>query len=145
MDLSELFTVKIVFEQSHLFFPRIVHWLLLLMVILIAVLQGLPYLREVRAGRKQLPFTTGHFDRPRFFGTIVLTIAYFLLMEIVGEMFPNTGLGFLLMSMPYMFLLSLLYLHQRDPYHLVLTAVNAVAAPLIAWYVLAKLFFITLP
>ena len=84
MDLSELFTVKIVFEQSHLFFPRIVHWLLLLMVILIAVLQGLPYLREVRAGRKQLPFTTGHFDRPRFFGTIVLTIAYFLLMEIVG-------------------------------------------------------------
>ena len=44
-----------------------------------------------------------------------------------------------------MFLLSLLYLHQRDPYHLVLTAVNTVAAPLIAWYVLAKLFFITLP
>ena len=145
MEFSEIFRVSIDFDQSHLFFPRIIHWLLLLMLVMIVVLQGVPYLREVRAGRKQLPFAGGEFDFLRFFGTLALTVAYFLLMERVGEFFPNTGLGFLLMSIPYMMLLSWLYLHQRDGRRLLLTAINAVIAPVVAWYVLAKLFFITLP
>ena len=145
MALSELFTVSIAFEQSHLFFPRIIHWLLLIMLVLILLVQGLPYLREVRAGNRSLPFTTGHFDRLRFFGTIVLTIVYFLAMQYVGEFYPNTGFGFLFMSIPYMFALSWLYLHQHDRRHLLLIAINAVVAPLVAWYVLAQLFAITLP
>lgn len=145
MGSSELFTVTVEFEQSHLFFPQIIHWLLLIFLLLIAVTQGVPYLREVRAGTKSLPFTSGHFDRLRFFGTIVLTIAYFLSMQYVGEFFPNTGFGFLLMSIPYMFALSWLYLHRHDRRHLVMTTVNALLAPIIAWYVLAQLFAITLP
>ena len=145
MDISRLFQVKIVFAQSHLFFPHIINWLLLIMLIVIFVIQGMPYLREVRAGRKQLPFSGGHFDYVRFFGTIVLTIAYFLLLDPVGEFFPNMGLGFLLMSIPYMMLLSLLYLYQRDRRHIILVVVNAVLAPTIAWYVLGQLFDITLP
>ena len=145
MDISNLFQVKIVFAQSHLFFPRIIHWLLLIMFVVIVLFQGIPYLREVRAGRKQLPFIGGHFDHLRFFGTIVLTIAYFLLLDPVGEFFPNMGLGFLLMSIPYMMLLSLLYLYQRDRRHVTLVVINAVLAPTIAWYVLGQLFDITLP
>ena len=145
MEFSELFQVSIDFDQSHLFFPRIVHWLLLIMFVLILAVQGVPYLRDVRAGRRSLPFTTGAFDSTRFFGTIALTIVYFLAMEYVGALFPNTGLGFLLMSIPYMFALSWLYLHQRDRKHLLYTGVNALLAPVVAWYVLAKLFNITLP
>jgi hypothetical protein len=145
MSIWDLFKVKIVFEQSHLFFPRIIHWLLLIMFLTIVVFQGIPYLREVRAGRKQLPFVGAPFDHLRFFGTIILTLAYFLLMPEVGDYFPNTGLGFLLMSIPYILALSLLYLHQRDPRHLLMAVLNAVVAPTIAWYVLARLFNITLP
>lgn len=145
MGISDIFTVSIVFEQSHLFFPRIIQWLLLIQLLLIAVFVGRPFLREVSAGTKSLPFTAGHFDRLRFFGTIVLTILYFVSMQYVGEFFPNTGLGFLIMSIPYMFLLSLLYLHHRDRRHLVVITINAVVAPVIAWYVLARLFAITLP
>lgn len=145
MAMSDLFTVSIVFEQSHLFFPRIIHWILLLMLVAIVLTQALPYVRGVRAGRRTLPFTAGHFDRWRFFGTLVLTTAYFLSMQYVGEFFPNTGFGFLLMSIPYMFALSWLYLHERSRRHLLYTAINALLSPVIAWYVLAKLFNITLP
>lgn len=145
MGESSIFSVSIVFEQSHLFFPRIIHWLLLIMLVLLVVVEGVPYVREVRAGRQSLPFTEGHFDQFRFFGTIVLTIAYFISMQHVGEFWPNTGFGFLFMSIPYMFILSWLYLHHRDRRHLQLTGINAIVAPVIAWYVLAQLFGITLP
>jgi len=145
MAISDLFKVSIVFEQSHLFFPRIIGWLLLIMFVMIVLFQGIPYLREVRRGTKVLPFTTGDFDSLRFFGTIVLTVVYFVSMDYVGDFFPNTGLGFLFMSVPYMFALSWLYLHHRDRRRLLLMSVNAILAPIIAWYVLAQLFGITLP
>ncbi|MEZ5536519.1 MAG: tripartite tricarboxylate transporter TctB family protein [Thiolinea sp.] len=143
--MSDLFQIQIVFEQSHLFFPRIIHWLLLIMFALVVLFQLRPYWQAVRAGEKSLPFAGAPFDAARFFGTLLLTIAYFLLMPWVGEQFPNTGLGFLLVSMPYMFLLSVLFLHHRDGRHLLFSLLNAVLAPLVAWYVLAKLFGITLP
>ncbi len=145
MDFSDLFRVTIDFSQSHLFFPKIIHWVLLIQFFTIVVFVARPYLCEVMAGTKQLPFTKGHFDSFRFFGTIVLTIVYFLSMDFVGEFFPNTGLGFLLMSIPYMFLLSLLYVHHRDRRRIIIIALNSVLAPIIAWYVLARLFSITLP
>lgn len=145
MGISELLQVSIDFDKSHLFFPRIIHWIILIMLVLIVVFQGIPYYREVRAGRKSLPFTNAPFDAPRFFGTIALTIVYFLTMNYVGDLFPNTGLGFLLMSIPYMFCLSLLYLHQRGLRYLLRISANAIISPVIAWYVLAKLFHITLP
>lgn len=142
---SELFTVTIVFEQSHLFFPRIIHWVLLLLFLLILVFVGRPYLQAVKSGSRSLPFTEGQFDQFRFFGTLVLTVVYFVLMESVGEYFPNTGLGFLIVSIPYMFLLSLIYLHHRDRRHLVIISINSLVAPVVAWYVLARVFGITLP
>ena len=123
--MSELFTVTIDFKQSHLFFPYIIHWMLLIMVVLILVFQAPAYLRKVRAGRESLPFTRGPFDALRFTGTLVLTVIYFLAMPWVGEFFPNTGLGFLIVSIPYMASLSLPYLP--------------------ACFALAKLFAITLP
>ena len=143
--MSELFTVTIEFQQSHQFFPGIIHWMLLLIVLLILVLEAPPYLREVRAGRRSLPFTKGPFDTSRFFGTLVLTLAYFLAMPWVGGFFPNTGLGFLIMSIPYMAALSLLYLHERDRRHLTKIGLTAIIAPVVAWFILAKLFAITLP
>ena len=145
MKLSELLTVSIDFDQSHLFFPKIIHWVLLILFLLIVLFVGRSYLKEVLAGKKSLPFTEGGFDTFRFFGTVFLTILYFISMEYVGRFFPNTGLGFLIMSVPYMFLLSLLYVHNRDRRHLFMITLNSGIAPVIAWYVLAQLFGITLP
>lgn len=143
--MSEMFAVTIDFKQSHLFFPSIIHWLLLILVVLILVLEAPAYFRAVRAGSKSLPFSKGPFDAPKFAGTLALTLAYFLAMPWVGDFFPNTGLGFLIVSIPYMAALSLLYLHKRDRGHLLRLGLNAVVAPAVAWFVLAKLFAITLP
>lgn len=145
MDFSNLFSVSIPFEQSHLFFPRIIHWLLAMMLLMIVVFQGVPYLRAVREGRKTLPFVGQPFDKIRFFGTIVLTVIYFLAMPAFGDLFPNTGYGFLFVSMPYMLVLSWLYLHDRDRRHLIAALANAVLSPIIAWYLLAQVFNISLP
>ncbi|MCB1773781.1 MAG: tripartite tricarboxylate transporter TctB family protein [Gammaproteobacteria bacterium] len=143
--MPELFTVTIDFEQSHLFFPHIIHWMLLLMVVLILVFEAPAYLRRLRAGHVSLPFTRGPFDAVRFMGTLLLTVVYFLTMPWVGDFFPNTGLGFLIVSIPYMAALSLLYLHDRSLRQVFLVVLNAVIAPVVAWLVLAKLFAITLP
>ncbi|AJQ93897.1 tripartite tricarboxylate transporter TctB family protein [Gynuella sunshinyii] len=145
MNTSGIFSVVIEFDQSHLFFPRIIEWLLLIMFLLIMVYQGIPYLREVRSGTRSLPFVSGPLDLVRFFGTLMLTILYFVMMQVVGDLFPNTGMGFLLTSIPYMFLLSLLYLHQRDRRHLLYVTATSILAPVIVWFILARLFYITLP
>ena len=105
-----LFDVNIAFDQSHLFFPKLITYILLglLVIILISKRRRMaPALKQ--AGRAVL-FAENGFDRWRFFGTLVLIIAYFYFMAVVGDAFPNTGYGFLLTSIPFVFLLDLLNL-----------------------------------
>ena len=143
--VSQLFKVHIDFDQSHLFFPHIVEWVLLVLFIAIVVIYGPGYFRDVRAGRKKLPFQSVPFDKLRFFGTLALTVAYFQSMDVVGDFFPNEGLGFLFMSIPFMLVLSLLYVHGITRRKLVVIGLNALIAPSIAWYTLENLFNISLP
>jgi len=142
---SSLLKVHIDFKTSHTFFPTIVLWVLLFLLALIFLFHGIPWLRDLRSGKRRLALSLAHLDKLRFFGTLVLTVAYFLLMDRVGRFFPNTGLGFLLVSIPFIFLLSLLYSHAVDRRKLVAITLNALIAPGVAWYVLAKLFNISLP
>ena len=142
---SSLLKVHIDFKTSHSLFPTIVIWVLLFLLVLIFLVHGIPYLRDLRSGKRRLTLSLAHLDKLRFFGTLVLTVAYFLLMDYVGRFFPNTGLGFLFVSIPFIFVLSLLYAHRVDRRKLVAISLNALIAPGVAWYVLAKLFNISLP
>lgn len=142
---SSFFAVAIDFDKSHMFFPTIIMYVLLMLLLLIILLYGIPFIRSVLKGKKKIAFSAEQFDKLRFFGTILLTIGYFLSMEYVGRLFPNMGYGFLLMSMPFMLLLSLLYVHNLNLKKFIVIGVNALAAPSIAWYVLANMFNITLP
>lgn len=143
--ISSLFKVSIEFDQSHLFFPKLVTWFLLLQLVVIFLVYGIPYIRDVRAGKRESPFFGGQWDNLRFFGTIVLTIIYFLSMDHLGEYFPNTGLGFLFTSIVFIFILSLLYVHEVDRRKMLVLSLNALISPSVAWFVLARLFNITLP
>jgi tellurite resistance protein TehA-like permease len=120
-------------------------WVLLLLLVAISIVYGIPFLRAVSRGEKTPSFSVKHFDKVRFFGTIILTIAYFLSMDYVGGFFPNMGLGFLLMSIPFMLLLSLLYVHNLDRRKVLLIGLNSLISPGVAWYVLANMFNISLP
>ncbi|MDF1589947.1 MAG: tripartite tricarboxylate transporter TctB family protein [Desulfobacterales bacterium] len=143
--LSSLFKVSIDFKESHTFFPTIVIWVLLFLVLLIFLIYGIPYVRDLRSGKRKMAFSLANMDKLRFGGTLVLTVAYFLLMDYVGRFFPNMGFGFLFVSIPFIFLLSLLYVHGVDRRKLLAISLNALIAPSVAWYVLAQLFNISLP
>lgn len=144
-NFLSLFSVTIDFEQSHLFFPRIITWVLLIMLGIIIVRERKAILPGLRRAGKAVFSKGGDFDRFRFFGTLVLTTAYFYLMYAVGRIFPNTGYGFLLMSMPFIFLLSMLFVGTKTRKNVMIILANAVIAPGLAWYILSQLFNITLP
>lgn len=142
---SNLLSVSIDFETSHLFFPYIVHWLLTGLFLLILVTKVVPFMATVKRGERTLPIIGEARDSKRFFGTLALICAYFYLMAVVGDLFPYTGYGFLFVSMAFVLLMSLMYLHDWTKKKLIIVVINAIAAPTIAWFVLAKLFTITLP
>jgi len=143
--LSSLLKVHIDFKQSHTFFPTIVSWVMGVLLAAIFVVYGIPYIRAVFRGERKISFSMRNIDTFRLLGTLFLTVVYFLSMDYVGGFFPNTGLGFLFMSVPFMFLLSLLYVHGLNRVKLLIMSLNAIIAPSIAWLVLAKMFRITLP
>lgn len=143
--LLSLFDVTIEFDQSHLFFPRIVTWTLLIMLGIIVIKEHKSIVPSLRKAGSAVFSRGGDFDRFRFFGTLVLMIAYIYLMDVVGSIFPNTGYGFLFVSVPFIFLLSLLLVDKKSRRNILIITANAVLAPVLAWYVLSQLFNITLP
>lgn len=144
-SVSTLLSIKIDFEQSHMFFPNIIMWLLLFLFILIVVLYGKQFLEDLTAGRRSIRFFQENYDKIRLFGTIGAVIIYFILMDYVGTLFPNTGLGFLLVSIPFMMCLSFLYVHDLNKKKTIIILLNSTIAPAAAWYILGNLFNITLP
>ncbi|WP_029915821.1 tripartite tricarboxylate transporter TctB family protein [Pelobacter seleniigenes] len=142
---SSIFQVSVDFSTSHLLFPKLVIYFLLFLLMLIFIIYGIPKLKRIIKGEENFKFSMQHIDKFRFFGTILLTVVYFVLMDYVGQFFPNTGMGFLLISIPFILLLSLLYSHQITKSRLLVIVLNAVLAPCIAWYVLEQLFNISLP
>ncbi|MGQ7260741.1 tripartite tricarboxylate transporter TctB family protein [Vreelandella sp. V005] len=143
--LSSLLSVSIDFETSHLFFPKIISWLLVILFIAVLVTKTVPFLAAVKRGERTLPIFGESMDGLRFFGTLALLVAYFYLMAVVGNMFPYTGYGFLFVSMGFVLLMALMYMHEWTKKALVTAVITAIVAPSLAWFILAKLFQITLP
>lgn len=140
-----LLEVSIDFDQSHLFFPRLVLGLLAGMLVLLALVYRRRLAEIVSTRGAGMSFFVENADKFRLFSTLVLVVVYFMAMDYVGGLFPNTGLGFLLCSIVFIFLLSLVYAHELSRKVLFIIGCNALIAPLTAWIVLGKLFEITLP
>ncbi len=142
---SSLLSVKIDFAQSHEFFPTIVLWTLAILLVLIFIFNGIPYLRSYFNKERTISLSLEHVDKIRLPGTLILTVVYFILMDYIGAFFPNMGYGFWFVSIPFIFLVSILYVHNINRKKLVAITLNAIIAPSIAWFLLAKIFSITLP
>jgi len=139
--MGDLTSVTIDFEQSHLIFPKLV-------AVILAVLAITILIRE-----RQRIATVGAYwssiiasmDKRRYFGTLALTLIYFFAMIPVGDIWPNTGRGFLFCSIPFVFLASLLFMHERTPRRIVPVAIVSVVAPVLVWWLFAHVFTLTLP
>ncbi|ODC05207.1 tripartite tricarboxylate transporter [Terasakiispira papahanaumokuakeensis] len=144
-SMSSWLDVKIDFDQSHLFFPHIIIGLLIMMAVLIMALEGRRFMSRLKLGDVSFSLFQPGADKMRFFGTLILIVVYFWSMDAVGQLFPNMGMGFLLTSIPFILMMSLLYVHKFNRRKLLSIVLNAVIAPLVVWYVLGQWFAITLP
>jgi len=139
--MGELTKVTIDFQSSHLLFPIIIGCVLAVLGLAIVV-------RE----RSRITTSGSHWhrifaqmDKFRFFGTLALTLAYFSLMVPVGDFWPNTGRGFLLCSIPFVFLAGLLFMHVWTARSVLILATVAVLVPSLIWWLFTEVFFLTLP
>ena len=139
--MGELTSVKVDFATSHLIFPTLIGIVLLILGVAILITQR----REIFGAGAVWRETLGSMDKPRFLGTLALTILYFSLMVPVGGFWPNTGLGFLLCSIPFVALSGLLFLHERTLPKTVPVFAVALAGPLLVWWLFSDIFFLTLP
>ncbi len=139
--MGQLTQVTIDFDRSHLLFPTI-----------IAIVLGLLGLAIVIRDRARIMGAGAYWagiwrdmDKPRFLGTVGLTLLYFSLMVPVGDLWPNTGRGFLFCSIPFVFLTGLLFMHDRTPRGLIPLAIVAIAGPIFVWWLFTYPLFLTLP
>lgn len=139
--MGQLTQVTIDFKSSHLLFPTI-----------IAIVLGLLGLAIVIRDRARIAAAGGYWagiwrdmDKPRFLGTIALTLVYFSLMVPVGNIWPNTGRGFLYCSIPYVFLTGALSMHDRTVQTLLPLAIVALVGPIFVWWLFTYPLFLTLP
>lgn len=139
--MGNLTKVTIDFPSSHLIFPTIIGISLLLMGVAIIATRW----RTFGTAGAYWAQTFSDMDKPRFFGGIGLTLLYFLLMLPVGDFWPNTGLGFLLCSVPYLALIGFLFLRERTRPQLIALAIVSIVAPLLVWWIFSQVFFLTLP
>ena len=139
--MGELTKVTIDFQSSHLVFPTLIGSVLLVLGLAIVLTRW----RAIAGAGQYWSQAVAATDKPRFFGTIVLTLVYFLLMVPVGDVWPNTGMGFLICSIPFVALSGLLYLRERTRSAVIVLGVVSVAAPVLVWWVFAHVFYLTLP
>ena len=139
--MGDLTRVTVDFDRSHLIFPTLIAVVLALFGVAILLRRR----REIAGAGAYWGDIGARMDKARFLGTVVLTVVYFSLMVPVGNVWPNTGLGFLLCSIPYVGLTGALFLHRRGPRDLLPVALTALIAPTLVWWLFTDLFFLTLP
>ncbi|ASY63338.1 hypothetical protein SJ05684_c18960 [Sinorhizobium sojae CCBAU 05684] len=139
--MGGLTKVEIDFATSHLIFPTLIGIILLILGVVLLIIRR----REVLGAGTMWRDTFERMDKLRFFGTLLLTVLYFVLMVPVGELWPNTGMGFLLCSIPFVALTGILFTHDRRLSKLVPMLIVAVIAPLLTWWLLSEIFVLTLP
>ena len=136
--------VLIDFEESHLFFPRIILGLLVVMALLLMI-RFLP--AKIRANRsgETVRFFSADSHKGRVGLTLALLLLYFWGMDWVGGFFPNQGYGFLFCSIVFMLISSFLFMGERTKKKMIVGIANSLLTPLLAWILFGQIFHITLP
>ncbi|XDA99919.1 tripartite tricarboxylate transporter TctB family protein [Sulfitobacter sp. LCG007] len=139
--MDDLTRVTIDFDTSHLIFPSMIGLVLALLGLAILIRDH----RAILSSGRMWATTLRDMDKLRFFGALACTILYFLLMVPVGNIWPNSGYGFLICSVPYVIALGLLFMHERIRGAIVAMLAVAFIAPPLVWWLFSEVLFLTLP
>ncbi len=132
--MAEFYAYK--YSTSHLFFPKIIITLLVVLGLVIAVPKLLAALKERKNGGKRYRFFVEGYDKLKLFGTVILMILYVLALDLVG---------FLPASILFVLLFNVLFCGTLEKNSLLVSAVIAVVFPVAVWLIFGKLFNVTLP
>lgn len=143
--LNQWLKVEIDFKTSHQVFPHLIEGILLVLAMAIVVTHKRSIVSAFGQFRTKVHPRHWQFDRPRLLGCLLLTVVYFLAMEPVGSLLPNTGLGFWLCSCVFGLLLSRLFVHDIDRRKRMLMLSTSLIMPTLIWFVFAQIFRVTLP
>lgn len=139
--MDNLTRVTIDFDTSHLIFPIMIGVALALLGLAILIRDR----RAILSSGQMWATTFRNMDKLRFLGALAITIVYFLLMVPVGNIWPNSGYGFLICSVPYVIALGLLFMHERTRGAMGAMLAVAIIAPPLVWWLFSEIFFLTLP
>lgn len=150
--MGDLFKVKIKWSTSHLFFPRIIAWVLVILAVILLIQRALKCKREGTPffAFKNYRFFLKDFDKPKLFGSVILMAGYFACLE---------PMGFLWASILFVFLFNALYseavdlgvlFHKREgavihTRNLLISVGSAVVISTFIWWLFGIAFNITLP
>ncbi len=133
--MADFFSYK--YSTSHMFFPKIVIAILLVIGIFIIV-PGL--IKKIKNHEAILPrgkkFFVEGYDKLKLFGTLILFILYVIALDLVG---------FLPASIIFVFLFNVLFCGTKEKKSLITSAIISVVSSLTVWFLFGVVFNITLP
>ncbi|MCF6409580.1 tripartite tricarboxylate transporter TctB family protein [Pseudalkalibacillus salsuginis] len=134
--MKDLLTIELKFSEYHTIFPKIMLTILMFLAVLMLLLNIAKRIKEGTLTAFRYQFFIDNYDRLKFYGTIVLLIAYALVLE---------RIGFLPASILFMFLITLLFIGNVRKQSIVVSLANSLATSFVIWYLFGQLFDITLP
>ena len=135
--MDSLFTVNIQYSSSHLFFPKIVIGILIVLAVSIVAKNAVIRLRNKQAlFNKDWRFFVPNADFFMLGGSFALFILYAWLMGVIG---------FLASSLVCVFLYNILFCRTLRLKPLLVSLVITVVSCFVVWYLFAVVFNISLP
>ena len=135
--MDSIFRLRIRYSTSHLFFPKIVIGILIILAAAIVVRKVIVYVRN----KQPIIKTNWKFFAPgtdffMLFGCLALFILYVWMLKI---------LGFLISSLIFVFLFNLLFCRTREKKSVLVSLVISVVSCVFVWYLFSVVFNISLP
>lgn len=147
--MSNFHTLDIDFNNYHLVFPYAIGALLVVLLLAMGVnklIAGAAAGSSAAGGsdasggsdaeKSGFRFFDVGFDWKKLFGALGCTVVYIFLLA---------PLGFLVSSILFIFVISLIFKPRFTPRALIGPAANAILTPLVLWLVFGQMFDITLP
>jgi hypothetical protein len=135
--MDSFFRLEVQYSTSHLFFPKIVIAILVILAVIIVTKNVIIRVRNKQPVVKMdWKFFVPDADLCMLFGSLALFILYILALDF---------LGFLTASLIFIFLFNLLFCRTLKPKSVFISVVISVVSCVSVWYLFSVVFNISLP
>jgi hypothetical protein len=135
--MDSFFKLEVRYSTSHLFFPKIIIGLLVVLAAFIVIKKVLVRVRNKQPViNRDWKFFVKDPDLFMLFGSLALFILYIFALDLIG---------FLFSSLVFIFLFNLLFCRTLKPRSVLVSLVISVIASVLVWYLFSVIFNISLP